>query len=151
MRKTVVIGFLGSVLDYAGKGSSRWDQWRPSVALCQHEDLLVHRLELIHDARNRGLAERVRLDIASIAPETEVRRVEMELRDPWDFEEVYAALHDFARGYPFDTEREDYLVHITTGTHVAQICWFLLTEARTLPGAAAADRAAAEARRWPTR
>ncbi|RJT67541.1 sigma 54-dependent transcriptional regulator, partial [Escherichia coli] len=33
----------------------------------------------------------------------------------------------------FDTEREDYLVHITTGTHVAQICWFLLTEARYLP------------------
>jgi sigma54-dependent transcription regulator len=24
-------------------------------------------------------------------------------------------------------------VHITTGTHVAQICWFLLTEARYLP------------------
>ena len=29
---------------------------------------------------------------------------------------------------------EDYLVHITTGTHVAQICWFLLTEARIIPG-----------------
>ena len=24
-------------------------------------------------------------------------------------------------------------MHITTGTHVAQICWFLLTEARYLP------------------
>ena len=133
MRKTVVIGFLGSVLDYGGKGSTRWEKWRPSVALCQHEDLLVHRLELIHDARNRGLAERVKLDIESVSPETEVRRVEMEMRDPWDFEEVYTALHDFARGYAFDTEHEDYLIHITTGTHVAQICWFLLTEARTLP------------------
>ena len=29
--------------------------------------------------------------------------------------------------------REDYLVHITTGTHVAQICLFLLTEARYFP------------------
>ena len=29
--------------------------------------------------------------------------------------------------------KEEYLVHITTGTHVAQICWFLLTEARYLP------------------
>ena len=57
----------------------------------------------------------------------------MELRNPWDFEEVYGALHDFVSAYPFDTEREDYLVHITTGTHVAQICWFLLTEARYLP------------------
>ncbi|MDX2197548.1 MAG: RNA repair transcriptional activator RtcR, partial [Phycisphaerae bacterium] len=29
---------------------------------------------------------------------------------------------------------EDYLVHITTGTHVAQICLFLLAEARFIPG-----------------
>ncbi len=133
MKKTVVIGFLGSQLDYAGKGANRWERWRPSVGLCQQEDLLVQRFELIHDARMRGTAERVRLDIASIAPETEVRRVEMELQNPWDFEEVYTALHDFARNYPFDTENEDYLIHITTGTHVAQICWFLLAEARYLP------------------
>lgn len=133
MRKPVVIGFLGSVLDNAGKGPARWEKWRPSVALCQHEDLLVRRLELIHDARNRRLAEEVRRDIQSVSPETDVHSVEMELRDPWDFEEVYTALHDFARGYAFDTEREEYLIHITTGTHVAQICWFLLTEARRLP------------------
>ena len=41
---------------------------------------------------------------------------------------------DFVRGYAFDPETEDYLVHITTGTHVAQICLFLLTESRHLPG-----------------
>ncbi len=29
---------------------------------------------------------------------------------------------------------EDYLVNITTGTHMAQICWFLPTEARIIPG-----------------
>jgi transcriptional regulatory protein RtcR len=55
------------------------------------------------------------------------------LRDPWDFEEVYAALHDFARGYAFKPDEEDYLVHITTGTHVQQICLFLLTESRHFP------------------
>ena len=37
------------------------------------------------------------------------------------------------RATPFDPEREDYLVHITTGTHVAQICLFLLTESRHFP------------------
>ncbi|WP_300451710.1 RNA repair transcriptional activator RtcR [Accumulibacter sp.] len=132
MRKLVVIGFLGTQLDYGGRGSSRWEKWRPTVALCQQEDLLVHRLELLHDARSRGLAERTRLDIATVAPETEVRRVEVELRDPWDFEEVYTTLLDFARAYPFVAE-EDYLIHITTGSHVAQICWFLLAEARYLP------------------
>lgn len=133
MKKTVVIGFLGTQLDYAGKGSARWEKWRPTVGMCQQENLVVHRLELLHDARNRGLAERIRLDIEAVSPETEVRRVEMELQDPWDFEEVYTSLLDLARTYPFDTENEDYLIHITTGTHVAQICWFLLAEARYLP------------------
>jgi transcriptional regulatory protein RtcR len=133
MKNTVVIGFLGTQLDYAGKGSARWEKWRPTVGLCQQEDLLVQRLELIHEARSRGLAERVKLDIASVSPETEVRSMEMEISNPWDFEEVYAAMHDFARRYPFDLDNEDYLIHITTGTHVAQICWFLLAEARYLP------------------
>jgi transcriptional regulatory protein RtcR len=43
-------------------------------------------------------------------------------------------IHDFARSYRFDPETEDYLVHITTGSHVAQICLFLLTESRHIPG-----------------
>ena len=133
MKKTVVFGFLGTQLDYGGKGSGRWDKWRPSVGLCQQEDLLIDRFELLHDARSRGLAERIRLDIETVSPETEVRRVEIELADPWDFEEVYTTLHALASGYQFDTDKEDYLVHITTGTHVAQICWFLLAEARYLP------------------
>ncbi|WP_374335224.1 RNA repair transcriptional activator RtcR [Leeia sp.] len=133
MKRLVVIGFLGTVLDNGGKGSSRWERWRPTVSLCQHPELLVHRMELLHSTRDRGLASRLINDIATVSPETEVRRTEINLRDPWDFEEVYTTLHDFARHYPFDTEQEDYLVHITTGTHVAQICWFLLTEARYLP------------------
>ncbi len=133
MRQLVVVGFLGTQLDNAGRGSARWQRWRPTVALCQQEDLVVHRLELLHDQRSRGLFEQTRLDIASVAPETEVRSVEIELRDPWDFEEVYTTLLDFARAYPFAADEADYLIHITTGSHVAQICWFLLAEARYLP------------------
>jgi len=131
-KRTVVIGLLGARLD-AGRSVKRWDHWRPTVALCQHEDLVVHRLELIHQARYASMAEVVAADIRGVSPETEVRPVVMELDDAWDFEEVYGALHDFAAAYPFDLEREDYLVHITTGTHVAQICLFLLTESRHLP------------------
>lgn len=133
MKRTVAIGFLGSTLDQ-GKNAERWQRWRPSVALCQHDDLVVDRLDMLHGRQHTTLAERIAADIAQISPETEVRRHVLDFADPWDFEEVYAALHDFVRGYAFDTEAEDYLVHITTGTHVAQICWFLLTEARVLPG-----------------
>ncbi|TBU92933.1 RNA repair transcriptional activator RtcR [Phytopseudomonas dryadis] len=134
-KRTVAIGFIGATLDRVGKGANRWNRWRPSIGLCQQPDLLIDRLELIHgtDARDIGLAERIRVDIQQISPETEVRLQPMHLRNPWDFEEVYGALHDFTSAYAFDTEHEDYLVHITTGTHVAQICWFLLTEARYLP------------------
>lgn len=133
MRKTVAFGFVGTVLDYAGRGSQRWSKWRPTLCLCQQESLVIDRLELLHDARSRSLFETLKRDIASVSPETEVVGVEIELHNPWDFEEVYACLHDFARGYAFQPEKEDYLIHITTGTHVAQICWFLLAEARYLP------------------
>jgi transcriptional regulatory protein RtcR len=99
-----------------------------------HADLRVDRLVLIHGSLHRRLAEYVTADIADVSPETEVVPHLLDFDDPWDFEEVYGKLLDFARAFPFDPEAEDYLVHITTGTHVAQICLFLLTEARYLPG-----------------
>lgn len=132
MLHRVILGFLGSTLDQ-GK-IERWQRWRPSVAVCQHAGLPVDRFELIHGERHATLAQRIESDIGEIAPRTAVRRHVMDLADPWDFEEAYAAMHGFARTYPFDTEKEEYLVHITTGTHVVQICWFLLAEARVIPG-----------------
>lgn len=131
-KPVVVLGLLGSTLD-AGVGPKRWGRWRPTVDICRHEDLVVSRLELLHQPRWASLAQTVASDIASVSPETEVRPHLIELKDPWDFEEVYATLLDFTRGYRFAPEAEDYLVHITTGTHVAQICWFLLSESRELP------------------
>lgn len=130
-KRRVVIGFLGTSLD-AGK-HNRWERWRPTVAVCQHEDFVVDRIEIIHDNHATTLASQVALDIEQVSPETVARRHIVNLRNPWDFQEVYAAMHDFARAYPFDPENEDYLVNITTGTHVAQICWFLLIEAHYIP------------------
>jgi len=77
--------------------------------------------------------KRVEDDIRLVSPRTEVVPHAISFRDPWDFEEVFGVLHDFAKGYAFDPENEAYLVHITTGSHVAQICLFLLTEARYFP------------------
>jgi transcriptional regulatory protein RtcR len=134
MKPLTVIGFLGSTLDASKFGPSRWSKWRPSVGLTMHEDLRVDRFLLIHGSAHRRLAEYVAEDIASVSPETNVEMRLLDFRDPWDFEEVFGKLLDFARAEPFDPETEDYLVHITTGTHVAQICLFLLTEARYLPG-----------------
>lgn len=133
MPKTVVIGMLGVQLD-RGEGAGRWNHWRPTVSLFQHEERLIDRLDLLVQRRFRQMADQVVEDIAAVSPETQVRLHEVELPRPWDFEAVFAELYDFAAGYSFDTDAEDYLVHITTGTHVAQICLFLLTESRHLPG-----------------
>ncbi|MCA9321831.1 MAG: RNA repair transcriptional activator RtcR [Planctomycetes bacterium] len=134
MPKTVVFGILGKVMDRSkARGAHRWDRWRPTVSIFQHEDLAVDRLELLISNRDYRLAQEVTQDIAQVSPETEVRTTEITFHDPWDFEAVYGALYQFARDYPFDLENERYLVHITTGTHVAQICLFLLTESRHLP------------------
>ena len=129
----VIIGFLGTVLDAGGKSDKRWQKWRPTISLCQHEDILVERLELLISDRDRKLADQIKEDIKQISPETEVVFHTINLSNPWDFEEVYGALHDFSNDYAFNTENEEYYMHITTGTHVAQICMFLLTEARYFP------------------
>lgn len=131
---TVAFSLLGTVLDQRGRGKKRWAKWRPTVSLCQQEDLLIERLELIFQSRFQGLADRLTEDIREVSPETEVRHHLVDFEDPWDFEQVYGSLLDLARGYPFAPEQEDYLIHITTGTHVAQICLFLLNEAHYLPG-----------------
>jgi transcriptional regulatory protein RtcR len=132
-RPTVVLGLLGTTLDRGARGTERWNKWRPTIGLCRQPDLVVDRFELLHSAPWASLAALTKADITTTSPETVVRLHDVALSDPWDFEAVYTALYDFARAYPFDPDAEDYLVHITTGTHVAQICLFLLVESRHLP------------------
>lgn len=133
MKRRVVIGMLGTTLDKRGKRENRWNKWRPTLGLCMQPELPIDRLELLHQPDRQTMAQQMAEDVALVSTDTEVRLNQITLNDPWDFEEVYTTLLDFSRHYPFDTENEEYLVHITTGTHVVQICWFLLTEARYLP------------------
>lgn len=132
--KRVAIGLLGTRLD-AGVKPERWDDWRPTVSLFQHEELLFDRFEFLAGPEHSSMQQHVSSDIRFISPETEVRSHAIEFgADPWDLERVYGALHDWARGYTFDPEREEYFVHITTGTHISQISLFLLVEAGFIPG-----------------
>ena len=131
-RPVVLLGLLGTTLD-RGRGVKRWNRWRPSVSACSQPDLLVDRFELLHQPSWDQLAKVIADDIHSLSPETRVQAHPLTLTDPWDFESVYEELAEFAAGYPFDPDAEDYLVHITTGSHVVQICLFLLTESRQIP------------------
>lgn len=129
----VVIGLLGSDEDNKGSGPERWEEWRPTVDLCRQEKLPIKRLELLHQPKHKQLAEEVAADIAVVSPHTKVRLTEVQFGNPWDFGRVYSVLHEFAVNYKFDLGKEEYFVHISTGTHVIQICLFLLTEAKYFP------------------
>ncbi|MBQ49184.1 MAG: transcriptional regulator [Zetaproteobacteria bacterium] len=134
MKKNVVFGMIGTHLD-SGLKDNRHRQWRPSVAIVKN-DPPIDRMELWYQSDSRN-AEQIRAaltkDIADISPETVVRFHPLNFENPWDFEEVYLKLYDFAKAYPFDLNEEDYYLHITTGTHVMQVCYFALSEANIIP------------------
>ncbi|MCF6228826.1 MAG: RNA repair transcriptional activator RtcR, partial [Planctomycetes bacterium] len=111
----------------------RWNRWRPSVAVNQYDDLAVSRFDLIAQDEFQKLSARIKDDIEEISPQTNVVVHDWSIHDPWDFEQVYATLFDFAANYKWQPDRENYYLHITTGTHVAQICLFLLAESRHIP------------------
>ncbi len=134
MKRTVVIGFFGATKDRSVQGAERWERWRPTLSLLQHEDFLVDRLELLVSKSGDSHSQQLLEDLHHVSPETEIVKRRMDLKDFWDFEEVYGTLHDFMSNYDWQTDKEDYLFHITTGSHVTQICTFLLTESRHFPG-----------------
>ncbi len=132
--KNIVYSFLGTTLDSYRRSGDRWAAWRPSVALAMQEDLLIDEYHIWYQERFRPLLDLIVSDIQACSPTTKVIPELLELNNPWDFEEVYGKLYDFSKLQHFDPEENNYLIHITTGTHVAQICLFLLNESHHLPG-----------------
>lgn len=132
--KTVAISILGTKLDHKRVGNKRWQVWRPNIGICQQDNLAIDKIVLLYHAKDQTLFDLICADIATIKPEIEIDSHVLSCTNLWDFEQVYSDLFDFAKGFDFDHESEKYLIHITTGTHVAQICLYLLTEANYLPG-----------------
>lgn len=127
LKNNIVIGLLGTERDLSER------KWRPTVALCKHKDFPIARFELLFQPKYRKLANQVAKDIMAASPQTKVQLKRIEFTDPWDFNEVYGVLHDFAQNHKFDVAHEDYFIHLTTGTHVAQISLFLLTVCQHFP------------------
>ncbi len=135
MKRRVGIAILGTKLD-AGMKEQRWNKWRPTVGMCQQPGLFIDDLHLLVDTHSDALFKQVTADIGEVAPATEIHRHAFNARDPWDFEEVYSKLLAVIENeIVFKPEQEDVYVSVTTGTHVAQICLFLLVEARFIPSA----------------
>lgn len=132
-KKTIVLGLYGTTLD-RNTGPNRWEMWRPTLDIFRQEDLLVDAFHLIGDPNLREHMQVLLEDIKELSPETTIEVHDLEWDDPWAFDEVFTKLFRFAESFAFDPDEADYLINITTGTHVAQICLFLLTEAGYLPG-----------------
>lgn len=132
--KTTVISVLGTQKDaHGGTGPQRWDTWRPTIGLVQQESLPIDELHLIFNHEHLPLAERIKADIALVSPETTVLFDILQLQNPWDFEEVYEKFYDYAQSPCFHEENTAYYIHMSTGSHVEQICLFLLAESRHFP------------------
>lgn len=132
IKKKVVLGFLGSTKD-SGFTDSRWGRWRPTLSVFGHKDFSVDRFDLLLTGDgHEKLCNQIVSDIALKSDNTEVNIYTLDIKNPWNFQDVYSALHEFSKSYDFKDDC-DYYVHLTTGTHVAQICLFLLTEARYIP------------------
>ena len=92
-KKTVVIGLAGPTLDARG-GKDRWQRWRPTVSIGQHDDLLVDRFELLCQEKYLWLGEQLATDFKQVSPDTEVNIHPANFPKPWDFGAVYAELLD---------------------------------------------------------
>jgi transcriptional regulatory protein RtcR len=134
-RERVVYGAIGTVLD-RGAQEKRWQRWRPTVAAGLHPALAADRLELLisHGEASAQLGQQVLADLAERRPGLQVRLHTLPPTPLWDLEAVYDVLAEHAAGMAFDEERHDVLAHVTTGTHIMQICMYLLVESRILPG-----------------
>lgn len=130
-RRYRIFGPIGGKLDDFEEGE-RHTKWRPSVELARKYK--PKRMDFVVISRFREVAERAVEDIREVSPETEVVLHHLAEEPGWDFEANFAAYFDVAHSLTFDPETEDLLVHITTGNYVTQICTFLLTESRHLPG-----------------
>ena len=67
------------------------------MAVCQQEDLIIRRFELLYQKRYEKLARLIIGDIRAVSPETEIHPTQIEFDDPWDgfvhFMENTARLH----------------------------------------------------------
>ncbi|MGN1360626.1 MAG: RNA repair transcriptional activator RtcR family protein [Kiritimatiellia bacterium] len=92
----------------------------------------IDELHLSFNREQENLANRIKEDIRTVSPGTTVILDIIQLKAPWDFEEVYEKFFDYAKSPCFHEEHTRCYIHMTTSSHVEQICLFLLAESRHL-------------------
>ncbi|WP_020406984.1 RNA repair transcriptional activator RtcR family protein [Hahella ganghwensis] len=133
----VIYSIVGQRLDRASKRRGAYEKrferrWRPTVSLAQMAG--VTQIHLLYD-NEQLLAEEVKEDIEQLNSDISVSLHQVKFGDPWELAEVHLTLVDFVEkeAATFRSDYE-YLFHITTGTHIQQICIYKLVEGRYFPG-----------------
>lgn len=125
--KHVIVSILGTRKDL---GNPENHNWSPSVSLVLHGDkFTVDEYHLIYNKGFKDLAEEVQARIEKVSVTTNVVLDEIELDDPWNFDEVSQKFFDYVKRPCFHRDNTEYLVHINTGTNVERICLFWLVYA----------------------
>ena len=125
--KHTIVSILGTRKDLGNPDNNNWS---PSVSLVLHKDKFpVDEYHLIYNKGFRDLAEEVQTRLEKESVTTNVILDEIELNDPWDFDEVSLKFFDYVKRPCFHRDNTEYLVHINTGTNVERICLFWLVYA----------------------
>lgn len=122
----MVFSVVGSKLDAP-------TSWRPTLQLIRHpESLPVTDLVLLEQELTKRHTDSTLRDVGIEAPHVRCERVSIPLDDVFSFEQVYSTFYEFCRGRTW-CEDTDYYIHLTTGTHVMQIVWYLLISEHFAP------------------
>ena len=131
--KTIALSILGNIKDFqGGNNEERWTRWRPNIGLVQQKDLPIDELHLIVNTEFQYIADVIKADIKTVSPHTKVIFEPVVIKDAWDFEEIYTLFADLAREPFLHSDSAEYYIHISTGSHVEQICLFLLAESHQI-------------------
>lgn len=120
-----LIGFLGVDKDSRGFNDKRWSRFRPSIAICAHEELNISNYYIIYQNKFKDKLEFLVSDIKSINPKINIIPVEINFSDIFDPMETLEKQLEFVSSLD---EEQEYLINISTGTHTNALAWFKLVE-----------------------
>ncbi|MDR3110843.1 MAG: sigma 54-interacting transcriptional regulator [Planctomycetaceae bacterium] len=121
-KQNVVIGLV------AMRDDKPDSQWRPTIHLVQktaENGFPIHRFHLLVQKGVKKLAKQLKTEIAQLSPKTIVQLDDVESL-AWDYIDVCNKLFGYINTFPFDYDKEDYQIHITTGTETVKNAWILL-------------------------
>lgn len=136
--KRHIFALVGKTLDRAsqakGKGQQRFDRrWRPTVALAGFPG--ITHLHLITGDEDVALAKQVAADAKQLKASLVISIDLVNFSNPWALPDTYLSLLEYIEKKTERIDENDELfISITTGTHIQQICAFLLVESKRFRG-----------------